>query len=99
MDEGEVIESGRKYLAYISPDEQAGAYIIIGPPPGLVDVLGLPEEIATRLHNALYARRIFTYADISKKGVAMGVLQEVLSVDAQKLAEIFAAFEKEPVGG
>ena len=64
-----------------------------------MDELGLPEPQATRLHNILFDRRIFTYSDITKKNVAMGVLQELYSVDAQKLAEIFANFEKEPVGG
>jgi hypothetical protein len=97
--EQEIILSGRKYLAHVSPDEQAGAFVIIGPPESLVDELGLPEPFATNLHNVLYARHIFTYHDIANMKTAIGVLQEALSIDAQRLAEIFSKFETESSGG
>ena len=100
MEKQEVEIQGRKYLAHVSPEAGTpGATIIIGPPEGLVDELGLPEETATRLHNILYTRRLFTYHDISRPGAALGALQEALNVDAQKLAEKFAAYETETVGG
>lgn len=92
-------EKGRKYAAHISPDIPAGAYIPIYPPEGLVDTLGLPEDMATRLHNILYDRKITSFKDISAKGVVQGIMQDLYSVDAQKLAEAFAKFEKETVGG
>jgi len=99
MDTKEIIdEKGRKYLVYVSPDIPTGGYVTIGP-ADVVDTLGLPGEIATRLHNILYDRKLFTYKDISAPGAALGALQEALSVDAQKLAEAFALYETEPVGG
>ena len=99
MKNGEVIEEGRKYHAIFSEDVPTGAYVKLGPPEGLVDTLGLPGDIATRLHNILYDRKLFTYKDISAPGAAIGALQEALSVDAQKLAEAFAHYETETVGG
>ena len=91
----EIVLNGRKYLADVSPDEQEGAFVIIGPPDGLVDDLGLPEPFATNLHNVLYNRRVFTYRDVSKPGVAQGAIQEVLDIDVQRLAEAFANIERE----
>jgi hypothetical protein len=98
--EKEIVLSGRKYLAHVSPDDQgSGGYVVIGPPEGLVDELGLPEPFATNLHNVLYARHIFTYHDIANMKTAIGVLQEALSIDAQRLAETFAKFETDSSGG
>lgn len=97
MDIQEIILDGRKYKAYVSPDEQEGAHIIIGPPEGLVDSLGLPESFATKLHNILYDRGIFKYEDAGKKDVMKGVLQDLYSLDVQILMEKFSEFEKETV--
>lgn len=94
MDLQEIEQFGRKYKAYVSPDEQTGAFVIVGPPEGLVDTLSLPEPFATTLHNILYERGIFTYADAAKKNVILGALQEALRIDAQKLAEEFLKYEK-----
>ena len=91
----EIELNGRKYLAHVSPDEQQGAFVIVGPPEGLVDELGLPEPLATRLHNILYDRKIFTFRDVSKPNVAQGVLQDALQFDTQKLVEAFSNYEKE----
>lgn len=92
-----ITQDGRRYKAYISPDEQSGAYVIIGPHEGLVDELGLPESIATKLHNILYSRGIFTYEDAAKKNVLIGVIQEVYLLEAQALLEKFSQYEKETV--
>lgn len=97
MNEQEIELEGRKYLAYVSPDAPPGAYVIIGPPEGLVDALELPEPLATRFHNILYARRIFSYKDASKTNVLLGVWQEALAVDVQRVVEKFIEFEKESV--
>ena len=88
--------NGRKYEVIYSPDMPPGAYVIVGPPEGLMEQLGLPEPFATTLHNVLYHRRIFSYKDIATKNNAVGVLQEALHIDAQRLAEAFFNFEKEP---
>lgn len=97
MEIGEIIQNGRKYRAYVSPDEQAGAYIVIGPPEGLVDALELPEPHATKLHNILYDRQIFTFEDASRRGVLTGVLQELFALDTQLLLEKFNDYRKETV--
>ena len=71
--------------------------MIIGPPEGLVDDLGLPEPFATNLHNILYARHIFSYTQASRGNQLLGALQEALLIDAQRLAEAFRQYEKEEV--
>jgi hypothetical protein len=96
MQTGEVTENGRKYLAHISPDEQGGGYLIIGP-PDVVDDLGLPEPFATRLHNILYERGILTAKDATRPNVIMGALQAALQVDAQVIVEKYFQLEKETV--
>lgn len=83
----------RKYEALKDGDE----HLIIGPPEGLVDSLGLPEPFATNLHNALKKRGIFTYTQASRGNLLNGALQEALTIDAQRLTEAFAKFEKEVV--
>lgn len=99
MEIKEIVLGGRKYKAYVSPDEQEGAHVIIGPPESLVDELGLPPETATRLHNILYDRGIMKYEDAAKRGVLQGVFQELYATDAQLLLEKFNEFEKEIVLG
>jgi len=96
MDTTELVQDGRKYRVIMSPDIPSGAYIVIGPPEGLVDVLGLPEPLATRLHNALYGRGILSAADASKhpKDVT-GALMETLMIDVQRIVEEFFKFDKE----
>lgn len=84
--------TGRKYEALEMDDQR----IIKGPPEGLVDSLALPEPFATTLHNILYARRIFTTADIARDPRSLtGALQEALNLDIQRLTEAFFNFEKE----
>ncbi len=96
MNVQEIELDGRKYRAYVSPDEQQGAYIVVGPPEGLVDALGLPEPFASRLHNCLYARGILTANDARMKPKEIaGALQEALSVDVQLLVEEFFKSNKE----
>lgn len=96
---GEIEQNGRKYKAHVSPDEQSGAFVIIGPPEGLVDELGLEEPFASRLHNILYERGILSAKEASRPNVIQGALQEAYQVDAQKIMEKFFQFEKETVTG
>lgn len=83
---------GRKYQVRVDGTME----IIIGPPEGLVDRLGVPEPIATRLHNILYRRRIFNSRDIARDPKSLlGALQEALMVDVQRLTEAYFEYEKE----
>lgn len=95
MREKEHIINGRKYLVKYSEDDQSSAFIIVGPPEFLVDELGLPEPLATNLHNALYERRIFTYRDASKGNAALGAWQQALQGEVHRLVERFIIFEHE----
>lgn len=93
--ERETIEiDGRKYEAYVDGEHQ----IIKGPMEGLVDDLDLPEEFATRLHNALHRRGILTYKDAVKKSAQlMAALQEAYKLDAQLLMQAF--YDSQNEGG
>lgn len=83
--------NGRLYEAMAEGEHR----VILGPPEGLVDALNLPEPFATNLHNALYARRIFTFREAQNHKAIQGALQEALQLDVQKLTEIFLNYETE----
>lgn len=92
MEKGEHTDGkGRKYSAFKNGEQ----VIIIGPPEGLVDSLGLSEPFATRLHNILYSRGFFNYASASRaQNGLIGALQEALQLDAQLLIEAYFKFEQ-----
>lgn len=94
MEAKEIVQDGRKYKAIVSEGDQVGGYLIIGPPEGLVDAMGLPEPFATKLHNILYDRGIIKYEDAVKRGVLVGVLQEAYSLDSQRLLEEYLKYEQ-----
>ena len=88
----EIKRDGRLYAAY----KQGDLTIIIGPPEGIVDDIGLPKGIATRLHNILYHRKLYNYAAVAKNSNQMvGALQEALSIDVQKLNEAYFRYDQE----
>lgn len=85
-------------MAFISQDDPTGAFILIGPPEGIVDALELPEPFATRLHNILFNRGLLTYEDVVKNPKQLlGAMQEALSLDVQKLQEAYFKYS-EPGG-
>lgn len=88
---------GRKYKAYSDGSDEV---VIIGPPEGLVDEffeeLDVMEAFATRLHNILYQRGLLNYEEVVKsRGGLLGALQAALSIDVQKLNEVYYKYEKE----
>lgn len=85
-------EKGRKYDAWKTDKDMV---ILIGPPEGICDVLGLPEPFATNLHNVLHARGIFTYRDACKPQMLQGALQEAITIDAQRLNEAYFRYEQD----
>jgi hypothetical protein len=83
-------EKGRIYEVLTEGDMT----IVVGPPEGLVESLGLPEPFATNLHNALHRRKLFNYAAINKSPDSLrGALQETLMLDVQRLSEAFFKYE------
>lgn len=85
-------ENGRKYEVMASGELS----IIIGPPEGLVDMLGLPEPFATRLHNVLHQRGILTYQIAAQRARELqGAYQEALMIGVQELLAAFFQYENE----
>ena len=88
--------TGRKSVVLVDRSGVEEMHIILGPPEGLVESLGLPEPFATRLHNVLCDRGLLTYKDVAtNQKVLLGALQECFNIDVQKLAEAYFKFEKE----
>jgi hypothetical protein len=87
-------EKGRKYKAY----REGEMIVIVGPPEGLVDELGLLEPFATRLHNVLFRRGLWNYQEVRKqRNALLGAYQEALRLDVQKLTEGFFKYEHQEV--
>lgn len=49
-----------------APDSDAAAGIVIGP-PFVAELLGLPEPVATRLHNELHRRGLYRLRDVQRR--------------------------------
>ncbi len=90
-------DRGRNFRVMLpddAPDEEAPMGIPIGP-PDVVDHLGLPEPLATRLHNLLHERGLFDVRTLRKSGnVLTGVWQTALRVDVNRLHQAFLESEK-----
>lgn len=82
---------GRSWLRAIPqgvPEAQAAIGIPIGPPP--LDELGLPREIEIRLHNQLYARRIYTAADARDRvGEINSAIMAALRLDVHRILAVY----------
>lgn len=92
MDRQTIEIDGRSYEALIEGENT----IILGPPEELIATLGLPEPLATNLHNILHRRRLLNYQEVCKRPKELiGALQEALGLDAQKLQEAFFKIEQE----
>lgn len=95
MERVEQILNGRKYQAIA---DENGHSIVLGPPEGLVDDLGLPEPFATNLHNVLYERGLWNYkAIMANPRNLQGALQEALQFDVQRLTEAYFKYENQEV--
>jgi len=89
-------KGGRKYLVQLpgeAPDSDAPKGIPIGP-PDIDDLISLPEPFSTRLHNELFARRLFTLTDTMKyQNEVRAALQAALRIDVQTIQEAYQKFE------
>lgn len=90
-------DRGRNFRVMLpddSPDEEAPMGIPVGP-PDVVDHLGLPEPLATRLHNLLHERGLFDVKILRKNDRALfGVWQTALRVDVNRLFQAFLESER-----
>lgn len=98
MKEADYIDpSGRKFRVLVPDDAPPGAEeygIHVGPPP--LDSLGLPADLAVRLHNNLHARGMFTVKDIRARRMDLiGALQSTLAVDATLIEGVYIEVENQ----
>lgn len=83
--------AGRQWATLLpdnAPDTDAEMGIPLGPPS--LEGLNLPTEIEVRLHNQLFARKIFGHkvATANKLNV-QGAMQAVLKLDVLRILEIY----------
>jgi len=92
-------ERGRKYLVELDdndPEEDAYLGIPIGP-PDVVDELELPDPFATRIHNMLFEKGLWSINELRKQPKALhGVLQAALKIDVQTLHTAYVNYSQEP---
>ena len=85
-------ERGRKYKSRIpdgARDEDAAMGILVGP-PNVADALGWPEPLATRLHNNLFDRGLFTAEIVRKSPQALqAVIRATFKIDVHILMDAY----------
>lgn len=80
---------GRRWAVLLPddlPDSDARLGFPLGPPA--LGRLGLPEDLEVRLHNELFARRIFTEADVRRTSDIIAALQAAYKVEAMTILEL-----------
>jgi len=87
---------GKKYLVALPEGvENINLGIPLGP-PDIMGELGIPEPLATRLHNQLFDRGLFSLDDVKKKpNDVQAALQTALRIDAARILTAYAESEKE----
>jgi hypothetical protein len=61
-----------------------------------MDELGIPEPVATRLHNQLFDRGLFTLSDLRhRSNEIQAALQSAFRLDAAGIVTAYAEAEKE----
>jgi len=90
-------ENGRNFRTLLpdeAPDSEAPMGIPVGP-PDVVDFLGLPEPLATRLHNILHEKGLWDVKTLRKRDRELfGAWQQALRVDVNRLHQAFIESEK-----
>lgn len=85
-------DRGRFFLSKLEnhePDTNAPGGILVGP-PDIVDDLGLPEDIATNLHNQLFHRKLWTMKDLERNPQSLlGALQAALNIDVARIMNLY----------
>lgn len=93
-----VDDAGRKWDVMLpdgAPISDAAMGLHVGPPP--VDELGLPEPWATRLHNELHARNVFTVRDAeTRRQDILAAIIATFKIDVQQIVDIYRAVAGTP---
>lgn len=88
---------GRLWLVQLPdgvPDSDAEQGVPVGPPP-VADALGLPEPVATRLHNELARRKLWPLRDVRQRPAdVFAALQRALQVDVQLILAKYQELEE-----
>lgn len=85
-----VDDTGRRWavLVPVGHEDEAAQGVVVGPPD--VRVLGWPEDVALRVHNELYVRRILTMRDARTKAAEIGAaLAAALRADIQTVQALY----------
>lgn len=82
---------GRHWLVGLpddASDRDSALGLHIGPPP--LDELGLPKETEIRLHNQLFARKLFRLSDVKARRLEVfAALQAAFKVDVERVASLY----------
>ncbi len=85
--------AGRQWAVLLPdgmPDGDATLGIPLGPPS--MGPLGLPEEVEVRLHNQLFARRLFSAKDVRARRIEVfAALQAAFAIDMQRIVALYLA--------
>lgn len=85
---------GLNYIVEVPDSATEDEYengLVIGPPVDLVQVLGLPDDIARALHQELFARDLITFQDVfSRKPDVISALQSVLKLYSERIVEVYS---------
>lgn len=85
---------GRKFLKLIpnnAPDDHAMYGVLVGPPELHIE---LPESIHVRLHNELFARKIFTMRDVRRRREdIMSIVRNLFRLDCEVIAQCYKEWE------
>lgn len=91
--------AGRRWRVQLpdgAPDSDAPDGVPVGPPDVVreLEARGLPGAVATRLHNELHRRKLFTMRDVrARPGDVQGALQAALRLDVQAIMEQYEVLE------
>jgi hypothetical protein len=84
-------KKGRKFQVWLpdeASDKDAAMGIPIGPPS--LESLGLPLELEVKLHNELYARKLWRSRDVKqRRHDIVTAIQAVLRLDVQKIVDLY----------
>jgi hypothetical protein len=88
-------DEGRQWAVSLPdgvPESDAALGIPLGPPS--LAPLGLPLDVEVRIHNQLFARRLFTPRDVKTRRMEIvGALQAALRVDIVAIAALYQVEE------
>lgn len=88
-------DEGRQWAVSLPdgvPESDAALGIPLGPPS--LAPLGLPLDVEVRIHNQLFARRLFTPRDVKTRRMEiLGALQAALRVDIVAIAALYRVEE------